>query len=128
MGVEHEHQMVLTLPRRELIANERMVQIKSLALFAACVVDAMACTQRVDRGAYLIGAHGRLGIQVQVDAIRQTRELRRQRRRAHVDVRRLDGRQIGRRRRSQAPKRLVERHELGHKQVIPLAGRRRTHR
>ena len=55
-------------------------------------------------------------------------DRRRQRRRAHVDIRRLDGRQIGRRRRSQAPKRLVERHELGHKQVIPLAGRRRTHR
>ena len=41
MGVEHEHQMVLTLPRRELIANERMVQIKTLALFSTRVVDAM---------------------------------------------------------------------------------------
>ena len=88
----------------------------------------MACTQRVDRGAHLIGAHGGFGVQVQVDTVRQARELSRERRRAHVDVGGLDGRQIGRRGRSQAPKRLVERHELGHKQVIPLAGRRRTHR
>ena len=88
----------------------------------------MACTQRVDRDAYFIGAHGRLGVQVQVDAVRQTRKLSRERRRAHVDVGSLDRRQIGRRCRRQALKGLVERHELGHKQVIPLAGRRCTHR
>ena len=120
--------MVRALPRRELIAHERVIQIQALALFAARVVDAMVRAQRVDRTTHLVGAYGRLGIQVQVDAIRQTRELRRQRRRAHVDVGGLDGRQIGRGRRGQALKGLVERHELGHKQVIPLAGRRRTHR
>ena len=120
--------MVRTLPSRELIAHERVIQIQALAFFSARVVDAMVRAQRVDRTTHLVGAYERLGIQVQVDAIRQTRELRRQRRRAHVDVRCLDGCQIGRRRRSQAPKRLVERHELGHKQVIPLADRRRTHR
>ena len=127
MGVEHEHQMVLTLPRRELIVNERMVQIKSLALFAARIVDTMTRAQRVDRSAHLVGACGRLGIKVQVDAVRQTRKLSRQRRRAHVDVGGLDGRQIVRGRRGQALKGLIKRDELGHKQVIPLAGRRRAH-
>ena len=69
MGVEHEHQMVLTLPRRELIANERMVQIKSLALFAACIINAMTRAQRVDRSSHLVGAHGSLWVQMQVDAV-----------------------------------------------------------
>lgn len=58
----------------------------------------------VDRTTHLVGAYGRLGIKCRLS--RPTGELRRQRRR-YVDVRRLDGRQIGRRRRSQAPKRLV---------------------
>ena len=64
MGVEHENQMVRALPRRELIANERMVQIKTLALFAARIVNAMTRAQRVDRTTHLVGAYGRLGIQV----------------------------------------------------------------
>ena len=120
--------MVRALPRRELIAHERMVQIQALALLAARVVDAMARAQHIDCSAYLIGTHRGLGVQVQVDTIRQARELGRQRRRAHVDVGGLDGSQIGRGRRGQTSKRLVERDELGHEQVIPLAGRRRTHR
>ena len=126
MGVEHEHQVVRALPRRELIAHQCVVKVKALALLTARVVDAMACTQRVDRRAHLIGAHRCLGVQMQVDAVRQARELGRERRRAHVDVGGLDGGQIGRGRRGQALKGLVERDELGHKQVIPLAGRRRA--
>lgn len=64
MGVEHENQMVRALPRRELIANERVIQIQALALFAARVVDVMIRAQRVDRTTHLVGAYGRLGIQV----------------------------------------------------------------
>ena len=56
--------MVRALPRRELIANERVIQIQALALFAARVVDAMIRAQRVDRTTHLVGAYGRLGIQV----------------------------------------------------------------
>ena len=88
----------------------------------------MTRAQRVDRSAHLFGAHGDFGVKVQVDAVRQTRKLSRQRRRAHVDVSGLDGRQIVRGRRGQALKGLVKRDKLGHKQVIPLAGRRRAHR
>ena len=64
MGVEHEHLLVRALPRRELIAHERVIQIQALALFAARVVDAVARAQRIDRTTHLVGAYGRLGIQV----------------------------------------------------------------
>ena len=104
-----------------------MVQVQALALFAARIVDAVGRAQRVDCATHLVDSDRRLRVQMQVDTIRQTRELRRQRRRAHVDVGGLDGRQVGRRCRGQAPKGLVERDELSHKQVIPLAGRRRAH-
>ena len=116
-----------TLPRRELIAHECVIQDPSACSFYRARSRCHGPARSVSIAAtHLIGAHGCIGVQVQVDAVRQARELRRQRRRANVDVGGLDGRQIGRRRCGQALKGLVERDELGHKQVIPLAGRRRA--